>query len=190
MTTPILAALLVLQAPTYTPSTTNVAVLLGPSTSRDKWTELKEKEREHARDIASGLFSDTGFKVVDSSAVDQAVKDSAVDFSDEEQWTRANLIAIGRKCGANLVYMSVVRNCRVKTINNFLLPRSAGEAQLESWLVDVDKDVSIIDGVAKKGERKAPPPGATGMRLDAVKRAVQSTLKDFLAPYAPKKEGS
>lgn len=160
-----------------------VAVLPVPNLSKDKWEELKTQESAAARARLEELLTERGFEVVPDAEVDRLVADAKLDFKDEEQWSKKNILSIGSKAKAGIVAFIAIKQTRVKTIGNIFLKKGAGEAQIESWLLEVSGSKPILDGVAKKGEKQAPPTGATGMRIGAVRRAVEATFEPVLKEF-------
>ncbi len=157
-----------------------IAVLPVPNLSKDKWEELKTQESAAARARLEELLTECGFEIVSDAEVDRVVAEAKIDFKDEEQWSKKNILSIGSRTKAGAVAFIAIKQTRVKTIGNFFLPKAAGEAQIESWFLETAGSKTILDGVAKKGEKQAPPTGATGMRLGAVRRAVDATFEPVL----------
>ncbi len=166
-----------------------IAVIEVPNLSRDKWEDLKKQESQMARAYTEELFKERGFVIVADSEVDASVTSQHIDLKDEEQWTKPHFFSIGHQTNASVVIFIAIRQTRSKTVGNILLKRAAGEAQIESWCLDVSKKRAVLDDIAKKGEKLAPPAGNTGLRLGAVRKAVEASFESLLKEF-PKLGGT
>ncbi len=181
-----LVAITAASAQTY-PKGTKVAIVPIINQSGDKWVELQERQIKAGHDWLATEFSSHGFTVVAPDTVAKAIADLKINFSDDEQQNRANLIKIGKRVGATLVIFPIIVASSQGTSGG-LFPKRQGAVTIKLWLVDAVKQEPIINAVTLQGKASGSS-FLTGIekgsefQVKAVGNTLKKLLKDWFKPY-------
>ena len=122
-----------------------------------------------------------------SAAVQKAIADRKLDFTDEEQQRRDNVLQIGKDVQADLAILVVVTQSYAKTRETTLSRHREGLSKTKTWMMDVNAGTPIfsayvwegkssgVDGVGRKGNRSRMGAAAG----NSIRDVLNETLGDF-----------
>ena len=170
----------------FDPAKTVIAVL--PTVN-----DLGKQDKEAAallsigREACKQEFSSRGFQIVGFDVVDKIIADQKIDFTDEENRTKATLQKIGQAANANIVCMVVLQPTKDTIQSTVWASRKLKQAYIDMRVLDVATGSYLTNGVfiGKAGGSylfgalsKSSP-----LRHRAVAAGVNESLKELLKPY-------
>lgn len=171
----------------YTPQTTVVAILPVINLSGEKDSRQKIKQTENAERELYQRFLERGFVPADTEAVKRAIASLKIDLSDEEQYKRSTLYAIGKELKANLVIFVVITDVSQRTSSNLFSTTKEGKAKLKAWLLDVDREDPIFSAKVHEGKSTGGHFGELEKGSERIVLAcangIRDLLKDFFKAY-------
>jgi hypothetical protein len=173
-------------AVTYDPKATKVAILPVLNTSGEKWKELRERQEKSAAEWLRDSFKKRGFIVIDAADVSKAIQSLDLDLSDEENITRANVLAVGKAAGADLAHLTVVTDTRQANGGGFF-EGSNGAVTVKSWLVDVSSGKPIFSARSNTAHSSRASHKTSDRQVWAVPLALSDTFKEFFNGYPESK---
>jgi hypothetical protein len=169
----------------YTPSATTVVLIPVVDRSGEKDKQRKD-QADAAQKEMQKQFKDRGFKIADEAAVAAAIKDLKIDLNDEEDYRRENFFRIGHALHANLIVAVEVVDAVNKVVNGFFVTRE-GLVKTKTWLLDVDKETSILSAYSHVGKSSGSgsvfSTGGQGRQVAAAGNSVRDVLNDALKAY-------
>lgn len=185
MTSLLLAFALVSQTPTvpYVPSETTVAILPVVNTTGDKFLEMKAKQIGEGNETLARLFKQRGFTVLGQDAVAQAIKETGVDFSDEENNRREPLYSVGAAAKARLVVFSVITRTWQKTTKGGLFERQEGFSSIKTWVLDVQERKALLSGDVVEGSSAMNSNRGSDRQVRAVRLGLERQFEPLLKGY-------
>jgi hypothetical protein len=88
---------------------------------------------------------------VSQPEVAQAISDLKFDLTDEEQYRRDTLYALGRRVNATLVAFVVITDTNQKLQTGFLAEKREGHTKIKGWLVDASAQEPIFSAKSFDG---------------------------------------
>ena len=175
------------ETPTYAPPLTKVVIMPVVNISGEKWGRLRESQTNCAYNELQSLFGERGFQQVDAKDVLKTITDQKVDLNDEEQWKRDTFYKVGEQIGADLVVYVVITDSTQRTKTSVLTVQREGNAKIKMWLLDAKNKVAIKSSKQYDAKRVSGSFGrgakGSALQVDAVRRAIQTGLDDFLKSY-------
>lgn len=176
----------------YDPATTTVVVLPVVDATGEKVAERRKRQETVGYNNVKELFTKHGFQVVDEAKVTQALANSKVDLSDEENYRRETFYKVAKQAGGDLVVFVLVTDTRTdKKTSLFKGDELQGRAKIKMWLLDAKNEQAILSAVTKEGKAGGASKlfatnEGTDRRANAVGNAVKEQLEDFFKPYPMK----
>jgi TolB-like protein len=174
----------------YDPSKTRVAVLSVVNMGGERDAKFKAGQTKSTSDELHEEFARRGFVMVDDSAVTAAATTAKVDLEDEEQQTKANMLAVGAAVKADIVAFAVINQVGSKSGMNLFTMTCEGYGKVTVWVLDVSKQAALLDAAAHKSSarREAFFRGQakySDLIMQACAHAVRDDLKPILKDYPP-----
>lgn len=169
----------------------SIALLPVVNTAGEKWQELKDKQIAKGNSYLADEFGKRGFKVIDSGTLDRFIKDGNVDFTDEEQQKRDVLFGIGAKANADFVLLAVITGTDQRLIQQFIVNKREGWADVKVWLLDVARHKILLSAKTFRGGSGggafAGLDKGSDRQIQAVANGLRDALKEFFKVYPPVK---
>ncbi len=182
------------QAPIAAPSplaltgfeSASVAVMPILNSSGDKWKDLKDRQIAKSHEWLATEFASRGFDVIGMPTVLDAIKESKIDFSDEEEWKRASIFQIGKAVNAHYVLFAVITSTDQKKQNRTFYTDIEGMAEIKIWLLDCKTDTPIMSAktfVGRSGGNRVGDGKGSNRQIQAAANAFDVALKDFFKDF-------
>lgn len=166
---------------TYDPKATKVAILPVLNTSGEKWKELRARQEKAAADWLRDSFKKRGFLVMEDADVAKAITSLGIDFTDEENIARANVLEVGKSVQADLVHLTVITDTRQDGAN--FLESGYGVSTVKSWLVDVKSGKPIFSARSNTARSARASHRTSDRQVWAIPLALSDTFKEFFKGY-------
>lgn len=170
-----------------------VAVLPVINVSAEKWDELRKAVTDRASEEIQEQLALRVVDVIPKQEIEKAMKESQIDFDDEENWTKKSLYDIGDRVGSDYVVFVVITAQEQRTKQNFFTAVPEGEVEIKCWVVDVKSKEPILS--AKSFRDKARPKGGlvnlkgSDQQKTAAERVIRTGLKAFFDKLELTEEG-
>jgi len=166
---------------TYDPKVTKVAMLPILNTSGEKWKELRQRQEKSAADWLRDSFKKRGFVVLEDGEVSKAITSLGIDFTDEENITRANVLEVGKASQADVVQLTVITDTRQD--GSGFGQTGYGVSTVKSWLIDVKTGRPIFSARSNTARSARASHRTSDRQVWAIPLALSDTFKEFFKGY-------
>lgn len=155
--------------------------------SGEKWEDLKRKQIDKGHQYLVNEFKSRGFEVVSADAVKQAVEQSGIDLSDEENHKRATLFDLGKKLNVDYIFFGVITGTDQKKQDRNLYKDTEGNCDMKIWLLNVREEKPILSAKVftgrSGGARLSLDNKGSDRQVQATANAIRDGLKDFFVDF-------
>ncbi|MBV6457188.1 MAG: hypothetical protein HONBIEJF_00295 [Fimbriimonadaceae bacterium] len=164
-----------------------VALLPIQHLSGEKWEELKRKQIDKGHQFLASEFKARGFEVVSADAIKQALENSEIDLTDEENHKRAVLFELGKKLDVDYIFFGVITGTDQKKQDRNLYRDTEGSCDMKMWLLNVRDEKAILSAKVftgrSGGARLSLDTKGSDRQVQATANALRDGLKDFFVDY-------
>jgi hypothetical protein len=154
--------------------------------------DFGQKLVKSANDELNKEFTSHNLTIVDDKVVAAAIKRLGIDFSDEENQTKANVEKVGQLVGADLVVFDVITDSSQQQHSNFWDNTKEGKCTERLWCMNVRSGVAYqkLSGNRFQGSSKHHDFGGIGIggsdyQITAAANCVRDAFNDFFKYYGP-----
>jgi len=163
------------------PDGTPYRVALLPVT--DITGEKDDQKRNQANAVYREMadqFRQRGFEIMEETVVQKAIADRKLDFTDEEQQRRDNVLQIGKDVKADIVVLVVVTQAYAKLRETTLARHREGLAKTKTWLMDVNMGTPILSAYVWEGKSSGIEGIGLKGNLSRMSAAAGNSIRDVL----------
>ena len=177
----------------YEPSSTSVAIMPVINRSGEKVPEDRAKQARFGSEELVKRFTESGFKLISSAKINEAITVQKLDLDDEENYRKTEFYKIGKATGAQLLIFVVIDAVDQRDVHKVFVQSKVAKANIRIWFLDVSSEKPLLNGVRQEASSEgggmfpAFEKGSARMPI-AVANAVRKALEPFLKQYKPVKK--
>lgn len=141
-------------------------------------------------------FDSRGFRLIGSNEIGAAVRAMKIDPFAPDQFKAGQFLELGKRLRADVIVVSVLRSSRAVRVERPRFNDVEGQVSLQMWLIDVTREVVLVDGKSFEGRQGGTPDyvdfRGNEVQIAAAQNAVQRGLQDYLKqfPVQPRRRRS
>ncbi|MDX2066346.1 MAG: hypothetical protein SFX74_11430 [Fimbriimonadaceae bacterium] len=149
--------------------------------SGERWADLRRKQSNKIDQYLVTEFGKRKVEIVPRTEVEEAIKRLEIDFSDEEQLTRATMFRLGRELRATYLFLPVILATEQNFQDRDLYTDREGRTDVKVWFLDVANERPLVSARTFVGR-------SGGMRItlkpsDRQIQAAANAVRDSLAEH-------
>jgi hypothetical protein len=148
--------------------------------SGERWADLRRKQSIKIDTYLTTEFGKRQVDIVPRSEVEDAMKRLEIDFSDEEQLTRATMYRLGRELRATYLYLPVILATEQNYQDRDLYTDREGRTDVKVWFLDIANEKPVLSAqtfVGRSGGLRITLK-PSDRQIQAAANAVRDSLKE------------